>query len=276
MSEHASAITNIIITVMRYIIAASVFTSYLIKLYACRLLLFTFIYGVLIHTVISGKAPHAHRRATARPPWILLSLSLQEMPSSIRQSPAATAATKGGTAGGSLPANTKHLYDIYTTSAQRRKRWADVLYMLYKCFVFAGIARDEDVGPTLYKRYTNVLRLIARQSKAHRWLMSGLTSQMLTRRWNNIGPTLHVSGWKKSTATWLQGEEALTTMRNSRLISSLSPTEHITLSKILVTRVNLHIEGKSVISSIIYAATTSFLPFFRINLLKNWSYMHAE
>ena len=150
--------------------------------------------------------------------------------------------------------------------------------MLYKCFVFAGIARDKDIGPTLYKCYTHVLRLIARQSKAHRWLMSGLTSQMLSRRWNNIGPTLHVSGLRKSTATWLQGEGAL--MDND---AQLAPhyffkphsTYHL-IKNPCHSRQFAYIEGKSVISSIIYGATTSFLPFFRINFLKNWSYMHAE
>ena len=36
------------------------------------------------------------------------------------------------------PANTKHLYNIYTTSAQRLRRWSNVVYILYKCFVFVG------------------------------------------------------------------------------------------------------------------------------------------
>ena len=36
------------------------------------------------------------------------------------------------------PANTKHLYNICTMLDQRRRRWADVVQMLYKCFVFAG------------------------------------------------------------------------------------------------------------------------------------------
>ena len=36
------------------------------------------------------------------------------------------------------PANTKHLYNICTKLDQRRRRWADVVQMLYKCFVFAG------------------------------------------------------------------------------------------------------------------------------------------
>ena len=39
-----------------------------------------------------------------------------------------------------LPANTKHLYNICTMFDQRRSRWADVVQMLYKCFVFAGYA----------------------------------------------------------------------------------------------------------------------------------------
>ena len=35
------------------------------------------------------------------------------------------------------PANTKHLYNICTMSAQRYQRWADIVQMIYKCFVFA-------------------------------------------------------------------------------------------------------------------------------------------
>ena len=40
-------------------------------------------------------------------------------------------------------ANMKHLYIICTMLAQRRRRWADVAQMLYKCFVIAG----EKSGP---------------------------------------------------------------------------------------------------------------------------------
>ena len=40
----------------------------------------------------------------------------------------------------SNPANTKHLYNICTMLDQRRRRWAVVVQMLYKCFVFAGNA----------------------------------------------------------------------------------------------------------------------------------------
>ena len=38
----------------------------------------------------------------------------------------------------SHPANTKHLYNICTTSAQRLRRWSNIVQMLYKCFVFTG------------------------------------------------------------------------------------------------------------------------------------------
>ena len=36
------------------------------------------------------------------------------------------------------PVNTKHLYNICKMLDQRRRRWADVVQMLYKCFVFTG------------------------------------------------------------------------------------------------------------------------------------------
>ena len=38
-----------------------------------------------------------------------------------------------------IPANTWHLYNICTMLDQRRRRWAYVVQMLYKCFVFAGM-----------------------------------------------------------------------------------------------------------------------------------------
>ena len=36
------------------------------------------------------------------------------------------------------PANTKHLYNICTTSDQRLRRCYIIVQMLYKCFVFTG------------------------------------------------------------------------------------------------------------------------------------------
>ena len=45
-----------------------------------------------------------------------------------------------------IPANTKHLYNICTTSAQRLRRRSNIVQMLYKCFVFAGIGMQPEVG----------------------------------------------------------------------------------------------------------------------------------
>ena len=36
------------------------------------------------------------------------------------------------------PANTKHFYNICTTSAQRLRRWSNIVQMPYNCFVFTG------------------------------------------------------------------------------------------------------------------------------------------
>ena len=36
------------------------------------------------------------------------------------------------------PVNTKQLYNICTTSAQRLRRWSNIVQMLYKCLVFTG------------------------------------------------------------------------------------------------------------------------------------------
>ena len=36
----------------------------------------------------------------------------------------------------SNPANTKHLYNMFTTSAQRLERWSSIIRMLYKWVVF--------------------------------------------------------------------------------------------------------------------------------------------
>ena len=41
------------------------------------------------------------------------------------------------------PVNTKHLYNICTTLDKRRRRWADVVQMLYKCFLFAGMCMQK-------------------------------------------------------------------------------------------------------------------------------------
>ena len=44
------------------------------------------------------------------------------------------------------PVNTKHLYNVCAMLDQRRRRWADVVQMLYKYFVLAGFALREQVS----------------------------------------------------------------------------------------------------------------------------------
>ena len=102
-----------------------------------------------------------------------------------------------------LPANTKHLYNICTTSAQRLRRWSSVVQMLCKCFVFAGLrlaggdfppphqqARRPnvfDVGRTLYKFYTNVLCLLALDFPAV-WICCLDSGDIqFWRQWRGIG-----------------------------------------------------------------------------------------
>ena len=48
----------------------------------------------------------------------------------------------------SSPVNAKHLYSICTMLDQRRRRWAGVVQMLYKCFVFAGNVLSASSGIT--------------------------------------------------------------------------------------------------------------------------------
>ena len=50
-----------------------------------------------------------------------------------------------------IPANRKHLYNIYTMLEQRRRRWAGVVKMLYTCFVFAGVIRNILVFMLVYQ-----------------------------------------------------------------------------------------------------------------------------
>ena len=42
-----------------------------------------------------------------------------------------------------IPVSTKHLYNIYTMLDQRRRRWADVVEILYECFVLSGMTLDK-------------------------------------------------------------------------------------------------------------------------------------
>ena len=49
-----------------------------------------------------------------------------------------------------IPRMHKHLYNFRTMLDQRRRRWADVVEMLYKCFMFAGIASLPDYSTSCF------------------------------------------------------------------------------------------------------------------------------
>ena len=53
-----------------------------------------------------------------------------------------------------FPVSTKHLYNICTMWDLRRRRWADVVQMLYECFAFArkSVLRSINVGLSLAHR----------------------------------------------------------------------------------------------------------------------------
>ena len=53
-----------------------------------------------------------------------------------------------------IPVITKHLYNICTMLVQRRRRWADIGQMFYKCFVFAGY------GPAITQPWSIVYSMI--------------------------------------------------------------------------------------------------------------------
>ena len=51
-----------------------------------------------------------------------------------------------GTVAYTFSVNKTHLYNICTMLDLRRRRWADVVQMFYKCFVFAGFAFQNKTG----------------------------------------------------------------------------------------------------------------------------------
>ena len=57
------------------------------------------------------------------------------------------------------PANTKHMYSICTTSAQRLRRWPNIVQMLYTCFVFMGRPVNPLSAAHDYSRFYYVLLL---------------------------------------------------------------------------------------------------------------------
>ena len=85
-----------------------------------------------------------------------------------------------------IPANAKLLYNFCKMLDQRRRRWADVVQMLYKCFVFTGIviyvARQITVGRKKVFNLNSTLgqRWIYITTMSHTWILM-IYSLYLTR-----------------------------------------------------------------------------------------------
>ena len=73
-----------------------------------------------------------------------------------------------------FPSKHKTLCNIFTTSAQRLRRWSNIVEMLYKCFVFAGLLSNALPGDI--QMYTK------------HWTYSGLMFDQRHWRWSNIKP----------------------------------------------------------------------------------------
>ena len=56
-----------------------------------------------------------------------------------------------------IPANTKYVYIICTTSAQRLRRWSNIVQMVYNWFVFARIHPFVPKGTILFDRSNTIL-----------------------------------------------------------------------------------------------------------------------
>ena len=108
--------------------------------------------------------------------------------------------------------HTKQLYNLCIMLDQRRKRWADIVHILYKCFVLAGI----DLRPRLRWMcvkvkvmlytflYVRILRLKrsgsgtvdadgsiwSKPENEIRWLTVGIMMDQSLRRWSNIRPSV--------------------------------------------------------------------------------------
>ena len=64
-----------------------------------------------------------------------------------------------------MPVNTKQLYNICTMLDQRQRRWVDVVQMLYKCFVFAGMSRGTSI--IMRKNLGSISVYVTREISCH-------------------------------------------------------------------------------------------------------------
>ena len=108
------------------------------------------------------------------------------------------------------PANTKHLYNICTMLNQRRRRWADVVQMLYKCFVFARRRRWADVVKMLCKCFVFAGYTALQSQKAvlaylqsKKLLPCGFVRQLCKVK------TYHLLTWKESKCCLLTRRDSI-------------------------------------------------------------------
>ena len=83
-----------------------------------------------------------------------------------------------------IPANTKHLYNICTTSAQSLRRWSNNVKMLYKYLVFARtvLVIIYHTNYLLYRNNLLIITLLKPQSKCVRSGSGSLSSETTLRK----------------------------------------------------------------------------------------------
>ena len=80
-----------------------------------------------------------------------------------------------------IPVNTKHLFNNYTTSAQRLRLWSNIASMLYKCYVHTGISPTEDRVTLVYPAALGLPPWVSNITTVSMWLF--------IYRWRSLGPT---------------------------------------------------------------------------------------
>ena len=94
------------------------------------------------------------------------------------------------------PVNTKHLYNICTMLDRRRRRWADVVQMLYKCFVPAGTEFSVTITVERMATYPSNLDLIP--VFYQRWASVVNGGPMLSQHWGYVFCSLCSNDYKPS------------------------------------------------------------------------------
>ena len=65
----------------------------------------------------------------------------------------------------SIPADTRLLCSFRAVLYQRRRRWADVAWTLYRCFVFAEIAFIATILEVIYHPLYSMNKFVTNKSK---------------------------------------------------------------------------------------------------------------